>query len=85
MLQKKEIISGLESLIRMRSCWIQNSSLNFIDKIRSERPLTKKQSDVLLKVKNSIEEIKIDYWQPHLNFHSICEIKNQLLEIRMIF
>jgi hypothetical protein len=85
MLKREEIKTEVNSLLRMQTYWIKNNSLNFIDKILRDRPLTKKQSDVLLKVKKSIEEIKIDYWQTHLNFESICEIKNQLLEIRIIF
>lgn len=85
MLKREEIKTEVNSLLRMQTYWIKNNSLNFIDKIKRNRPLTKKQSDVLLKVKKSIEEIEIDYRQVHLNFDSICEIKNQLLEIRMIF
>jgi hypothetical protein len=85
MLRKKEISSGVESLIRMRSYWIQNNSLNFIDRIRRERPLTKRQSDSLNRIKKSIENIRIDHWQTHSNYESICQIKNLVLEIRMLF
>ena len=85
MLKRNEIKSEVNSLLRMQTYWIKNNSLNFIDRICRERPLTKKQSDTLLKVKKAIQEIKIDNWQTHLNLDSICEIKNQLLEIRMVF
>lgn len=85
MLRTEEISGGVESLIRMRSYWIQNNSLNFIDRIRSEHPLTKNQSDSLNRIKKSIENIHIDYWQTHLNFDSIYQIKNLVLEIILIF
>lgn len=85
MLKREEIRSEVLSLIRMQSCWIKNNSLNFIDKIRSERPITKKQSDSLNQIKKSIENIRIDYWQTHLDYEVICQIKNLVLEIRMLF
>jgi hypothetical protein len=85
MLRKSEMKTEIDSLLRMQSYWIKNNSLNFIDIIKRKRQLTKKQSYTLLKVKKSIEEIKIDNWQTHLNFKAICEIKNHLLEIRMVF
>lgn len=85
MLQKQEIIRGVESLITMQSYWIQNNSLNFIDKIRRGRPLTQKQSDSMNRIKKSIENIHIDYWQNHLNYEAICKVKNLVLEIRILF
>jgi hypothetical protein len=85
MLKREEIKTEVNSLLRMQTYWIKNNSLNFIDKILRDRPLTKKQSDVLLKVKKSIEEIKIDYWQTHLNFDSICDIKKHIAEIKKYF
>ena len=85
MLRREEIRSEVLLLIRIRSYLIKNNSLNFIDRIRRERPLTKKQSDSLNRIKKSIENIHIDYWQTHLNFDSIYQIKNLVLEIRMLF
>ncbi len=85
MLRKAEIRSRTELLIRMQSYWIQNNSLNFIDKIIREHPLTKKQSNSLKRIKKSIEIIRIDYWQTHLDYEAICQIKNLVLEIRMLF
>lgn len=85
MLKREEIRSEVLSLIRMQSYWIKNNSLNFIDRIKRERPLTKKQSDSLNQIKKSIENISIDHWHNHLNYESICQIKNLVLEIRMLF
>ena len=85
MLRKTEIKTEIDSLLRMQTQWIKNNSLNLIDKILRERPLTKKQSDVLLKSKKAIEKISIDYWQTHLNFDSICNIKKHMAKIKMNF
>lgn len=85
MLRKQEIRRGVESLIRVRTHWVKNNSLNFIDKISSERPLTKKQGKSLDRIKRSIQEIKVDYFRDHLNQDSIYKIKNLVLEIILIF
>lgn len=85
MLKREEIRSEVLSLIRMQSYWIKNNSLNFIDKIRRECSIAKKQSDSLNQIKKSIENIRIDYWQTHLDYEVICQIKNLVLEIRMLF
>ena len=82
MLRREEIRSEVLSLIRMQSYWIKNNSLNFIDKIRRERPITKKQSDSLNQIKKSIENIRIDYWQTHLDYEVICQIKNLVLFLK---
>lgn len=85
MLRKSEMKTEIDSLLRMKTYWIKNNSLNFIDRIIKERPLTKKQSFGLLKLKKSIESIKINYWNPESNLDSIFKIKNILFDLHRVF
>lgn len=85
MLRKSEMKTEIDSLLRMKTYWIKNNSLNFIDRIIKERPLTKKQSFGLLKLKKSIESIKINYWNPESNLDSVFQIKNILFDLHRVF
>lgn len=85
MLRKSEMKTEIDSLLRMKTYWIKNNSLNFIDRIIKERPLTKKQSFGLLKLKKSIESIKINYWNPESNLDSVFQIKNILFDLHWVF
>lgn len=85
MLRKSEMKTEIDSLLRMKTYWIKNNSLNFIDRIIKERPLTKKQSVGLLKLKKSIEGIKINCWNPESNLDSIFQIKKILFDLQRVF